>query len=411
MLSIRSTRRRLVSYMRLDSRGPRVPDVEFPANLVKVKDRMKVPRQTERMSTLRLGPTIVRRQALEDWLRRFKNVPVRFLIAPPGFGKTMVILGYLRHCAINGFECSLPPGSSPTTIWNAIARALEIKSGIRSHEELCRAIEARAPLELALDCEDVLAAEGAAAILHLIDDLPEQASLLIGCRSRTAFQVGRLVSEGAAVLCDAERLAFNAAEIRQVAEACGVPFAHADIFRMLNATDGWPQVVSGALRKASEDRCSFAHALRNWRLHHGHLFNEFVTEASARASGREGNLVLKLMNGSHLDDLMQLQTLEAQGLFVIHTSDGFRPLRPLSRIGLDDRAGGPRQATSPLQVHMFGWFFAEIDRQPIKWIRRRDRHIFEYVALQRNDHASRTEITQVFWPGGPGHLVAQSLRT
>src|ERR1700722_8135384 len=108
MLSIRSTRRRLVSYMRLDSRGPRVPDVEFPANLVKVNDRMKVPRQTERMSTLRLGPTIVRRQALEDWLRRFKNVPVRFLIAPPGFGKTMVILGYLRHCAIKRLRVLAP---------------------------------------------------------------------------------------------------------------------------------------------------------------------------------------------------------------------------------------------------------------------------------------------------------------
>ena len=55
----------------------------------------------------RLGPSIVRRPHLEDWLGRFRSVPVRFLIAPPGFGKTMALVGYLRHSATNGFYCVL----------------------------------------------------------------------------------------------------------------------------------------------------------------------------------------------------------------------------------------------------------------------------------------------------------------
>jgi DNA-binding SARP family transcriptional activator len=62
-------------------------------------------------------------------------------------------------------------------------------------------------------------------------------------------------------------------------------------------------------------------------------------------------------------------------------------------------------------VRLFGWFLAEIDRQPIEWIRRRDRQIFKYVALQPGGTVSRAELGQVFWPGAERHLVAQSLRT
>ncbi len=359
----------------------------------------------------RLGPSIVRRQGLEYWLGRFSSVPVRFLVAPPGFGKTMALLGYLRRCANTGIYCTLPPGSTTEIIWGSIARALEIELELANHENLMRALAARAPLELALDCEDVPDTDGIAAILHLIEDLPDDVSLLIASRSRVAFQVGRFVSQGTAVLCDAERLAFDAGGIRHVAETLSVPFTHADLLRMLEATDGWPQVVSGALRKAAEDNVSLAQAFEHWRMRHGHLFNEFVAGALAHVTESDADLVLKLMSGSHLDDRLQLQALEEQGLFVIHTPDGYRPLRALSRSRLYDRYGRRVAPATPMQVRLFGWFLAEIDRQPIEWVRRRDRQIFKYVALQPNGSASRTELGQVFWPGAERHLVAQSLRT
>jgi hypothetical protein len=359
----------------------------------------------------RLGPSIVRRQGLEDWLGRFRSVPVRFLVAPPGFGKTMALSGYLRHVASNGVYCGIPAGASPEVIWGAIARALEADAPFGSNEELVRALAARAPLELALDSEDVPDVDGIAAILHLIEELPDEVSLLIACRSRAAFKIGKFVSDGTAVLCDAERLAFDAAGIRHVAETCGVPFTHPDVLRMLEATDGWPQVVSGALRKAAEDNCSLAQAFEHWRTRHGHLFNEFVAEALKHVSEREADLVLKLMSGSYLDDRAQLQALEEQGLFVIHTPDGYRPLRALSRSRLYDRYGRRVAPATPMQVRLFGWFLAEIDRQPIEWVRRRDRQIFKYVALQPNGTVSRAEVGQVFWPGSERHLVAQSLRT
>jgi hypothetical protein len=359
----------------------------------------------------RLGPSIVRRQGLEEWLGRFKSVPVRFLVAPPGFGKTMALLGYLRHIATNGIYCAVPPVANPETILSAATRALQVEVEFGSLDELVQALEARAPLELAFDCDDVPSPEGIEAILALIERLPDDVSLLVGCRSRAAFHVGRFVNDGTAVLCDAERLAFDAAGIRHVAETCGVPFTHADVLRMLEATDGWPTVVSGALRKAAEDNCNLGQAFENWRTRHGHLFNEFIAESLKNVAEREGDLVLKLMSGSYLDDRAQLQALEEQGLFVIHTADGYRPLRALSRSRLYDRYGRRVAPATPMQVRLFGWFLAEIERQPIEWVRRRDRQIFKYVALQPSGSVSRAEVGQVFWPGAERHLVAQSLRT
>jgi hypothetical protein len=323
----------------------------------------------------------------------------------------MAILGYLQHCSPNGRYCVVAAGSNAEAVWNTIARVLDQDLELRSHEDVVAALAARAPMELAMDCAAVPDSSGADAIVALIEDLPENVSLLIACRSRAAFQVGRLVAQGTASLCDAERLAFDAAGIRHLAETLEVSHSHADVLRMLEVTDGWPHVVSSALRKAAEDNCGLAQAFENWRLRHGHLFNEFISDAVKHVSEKDSNLVFKLMSGSYLDDRQQLQALEEQGLFVTHTPDGYRPLRALSRSRVYDRYGRRVQAVTPMQVRLFGWFRAEVDRQPIEWIRRRDRQLFKYLALHPSGSVSRTELGQVFWPDAEKHLVAQSLRT
>jgi len=358
----------------------------------------------------RLGYSIIRRQGLEDWLAHSKSVPVRFLAAPAGFGKTIALFAYLRNVATSGLYCSLSPGSSREAIWNAAAKALQLPE-ISSHGQLLRELETRAPLELAIDCEDVPNAEGIVALVHLIEDLPENVSLLIACRSRAALDVGRFVLQGDAVLCDPSRLAFDAADIRHVAETLEVPYTHADVLHMLEATDGWPQVVSGALRKAAEDSCNLAEAVGHWRKHHGHLFNKFIADALTHAPERDADLVFKLMSGSHLDDRSQLQALEEQGLFVVHTPDGYRPLRALARSRSYGQCERVAKDVAPMHVKLLGWFQAEINGQPIAFARRRDRQIFEYIALQPNGHVSRTELMSVFWSGVEPRLAAQSLRT
>jgi len=322
----------------------------------------------------------------------------------------MAVLGYLRNTSTNGVYCPLLPGATARDVIGAIGEAIGA-TDLRSHEELVRALAEKAPLELGVDCEDVPDASGVAEILRLIDEVADDVSLLVASRSRAAFEVRRFVASGTGSLCDAERLGFTADEIRHLAETCGVPFTHADVLRMLEVTDGWPQVVSGALRMAAEDSRSVSEAFENWRTRRGHLFNEFIAATLAHVPEPQADLVLKLMSGSHLDDREQLQSLEEQGLFVVHTPDGYRPLRALSRTRLYDRYGRRVQPSLPLQVRLLGWFHAELDHRPIEWIRRRDKQIFKYVALQPNGSASRAEIGHLFWPDAEKHLAAQSLRT
>ena len=98
----------------------------------------------------RQGPTIVRRARIEEWLERFKSAPVRFLMAPPGFGKTMALLDYLRHRAANGYYCALTAGATKEVLWSELAGVLAVDAGFASQEELVRALAERAPLELSL---------------------------------------------------------------------------------------------------------------------------------------------------------------------------------------------------------------------------------------------------------------------
>ncbi len=359
----------------------------------------------------RLAPSTIRRPRLEEWLGRFKGVPVRFLIAPPGFGKTTALVSYLRHSTSKGLYCSLAANVTAAGVWAAVGRAMQARGGCSSHDELVRVLGKAAPLELALDCEGVPDGGGVGAIARLIDEVPEGVSLLIACRSRAAFDAGRLVTRGMASLCDAERLAFDAAEIAHLAHACGVPFAHGDVPRLLELTDGWPQVVSGALRKAAEDGCRLSGAFENWRKRHGHLFNEFIASQLEGAPDIHAALVRKLMRGQRYDDRQPLQMLEAEGLFVIHDANDYRPLRALTRVDVQYLSRPRAQAHHPLEVRLFGWFHAAIDGREVKWIRRRDQQIFKYLALKAGGSASRAELSDVFWPGGEKQLVSQSLRT
>ncbi|HKU82043.1 MAG TPA: BTAD domain-containing putative transcriptional regulator [Candidatus Tumulicola sp.] len=307
-------------------------------------------------------------------------------------------------------------GATAPDIWAAVGTAIQAECDLgevvfTSHNDVVRALRAYAPVELALDCSGLPDADGTAAISRLIDDLPEGVSLLIASRSRTSIDVGRLVADGMASLCDAERLAFDAGEIRHLAEACKVGYAHPDIGKLLEASDGWPLVVSGAIRKAAEDGCDLAGALDNWRNRYGHLFTEYIGGVLEHAPENEAAVVRQLMAGSACRDEQKLEALEMEGLFVIHDARGYRPLRALGRLRASTRSVPSRHSAAPLHVRMFGRFQADIDQHAIEWIRRRDQQIFKFVALSRDGSVSRTDLAQAFWPNAEKHLVAQSLRT
>jgi DNA-binding SARP family transcriptional activator len=359
----------------------------------------------------RMALTVIRRPRLEDWLARFKNVPIRFLVGPPGCGKTTAALGYLIHSKTTGLYCTVPKGASAQDMRTLIARSMQWDTTNVSHGAVIRALVESSPCELAIDDTHFAAPDGIAEIHRLIEELPESVAVLIISRSRTAIDVSRLLARGMASLCDAERLAFDAAEVRHLAETCGVSFTHADVARILEATDGWPMVVSGAIRKAAEDGRNLSEAFEYWRSRQGHLFTEFVNTALEEAAPEKVKLVHRLMDGVACDDQDLLHSLEIDGLFVIHTSRGYQPLRALSRLRMHGGQTYPTRSLPPMHVRMLGRFQAEINEHPIEWIRRRDAQIFKYVALKRNGCATRAELSETFWPGAEKHLVAQSIRT
>ena len=356
-------------------------------------------------------PWTMRRPRLEEWLGRLNGVPVRFLLAPPGYGKTTALVNYLRHASPKGMYCSIGSGASDHGVWATIGRAMHVKGRFSTHDDLIAALAKAGPVELALDCEDVPDASGIGAIAQLIDEAPEGVALLVASRSRAAFDAGRLVARGMASICDAGRLAFDAREVAHLANSCLVSFAHGDIPRLLDLTDGWPQVVNWVVRKAVEDGCNLAAAVENWRKHHGHLFGEFIATALQSAPEPQAALVRKLMTGFHCDDQHALQALEREGLFVIRVAHEYRPLRALSHGDSYHVSNPGAHPLSPLQVQLLGWFQAEVDGRPIKWIRRRDQQIFKYLALKPDGRAARAELAEIFWPEGERALVSRCLRT
>jgi DNA-binding SARP family transcriptional activator len=359
----------------------------------------------------RLATRVIRRPRLEDWFDRFSGVAARCVVAPAGSGKTTAILGHLQNCENNGIYCSLSETATAHDVRGAIATAIGRPEAAASLGELARALSERAPLELALDCADAPTDEGRAEIARLVEALPEGVSLLIAARSRLALNVGSLVARGLATLCDFERLAFDDAEVRQLAEICDVAFQTTDVARLLEGSDGWPMAVSCAIRKAAEDDRDLNGSFEYWRSRQAHLFSDFITSALANASEADAALVRKLMAGGACDDDHQLRSLEAQGLFVVHGQHGYRPLRALSSVRRRGAATPAPARVEPMHVRMFGHLEVTVSGQPIEWTRRRDQQIFKYVVLKRNGQVTRAELAETFWPGAEKHLVAQSVRT
>ncbi len=266
------------------------------------------------------------------------------------------------------------------------------------------------PAELAIDDVDNAAPETASQLRRLVEDAPEQLTFIFTSRSREALDAKTWIARGLAVLCDHRRLAFDPAETELLAETCGVPCSHLEIGRLLEESDGWAIVASGAVRAAAEDSRSLSNAYEHWRSRYGQLFTEFIAADLDRAAEEDRALVRSLIAGASVEDQERLHRLEAQGLFVVADDLGYRPFRPLrqlrGRVSL-----APSARLSPLIVRMFGRFEAQIDGQDVNWVRRRDQQFIKYLLLKPTGSATRTELASVFWPDADRQLAAQSVRT
>lgn len=360
----------------------------------------------------RLAPSTVRRSRLERWLGTHIAVPLRLLVAPAGSGKTTLLLKYLPNSTVDAAYCALPPNCSPSAMHEAIAQAFALPRVPPSYDDLLMALRSLVfePTELAVDDVDNGTPETIAQLRRLIEEAPEHLTFIFSSRSREAIDAKTWIARGLAVLCDHRRMAFDAAEAELLAETCGVPSTHVELGRLLEESDGWSIVVSGAVRAAAEDGHSLSDAYEHWRSRYGQLFTEFIAAELERAPEEDRALVRSLIAGANVDDQHRLHQLEMQGLFVVAEDDSYRPLRPIRQLRGRVRLA-PSARLSPLVVRMFGRFSAQIENQEISWIRRRDQQFIKYLLLKPAGTATRAELASVFWPDADRQLAAQSVRT
>ena len=360
----------------------------------------------------RVAPSTVRRARLERWLGTHVSTPLRLLVAAAGSGKTTLLLKYLPNSTVDAAYCALPLGASPAAMYDVVGAALDLPRVPASYDELIQALRQSItrPTELAVDDVDNGAPETLMQLRRLVEDAPENLTFIYASRSRAALDAKTYIARGLAVLCDHRRLAFDSAETEILAETCSVPCTHLEISRLLEESEGWAVVVSGAVRAAAEDGRSLSDAYDHWRGRYGQLFTEFIAADLDRAGEEDRALVRGLIAGATVEDQDRLQRLEVQGLFVIADDAGYRPYRPLRQLRGRVRLS-PSARLSPLIVRMFGRFEAQIEGQDIKWMRRRDQQIIKYLLLKPNGSASRNELADVFWPDTDRQLASQSVRT
>jgi|GEM_PF-587151 len=360
----------------------------------------------------RVAPSTVRRSRLERWLATHVAVPLRLLVAPAGSGKTTLLLKYLPNSSVDAGYCAIPEGTTLPKLFELVAGALGLTRVPQSYDELVGALRSAiaVPTELAVDDVDNGCAEALAALKQLVEDAPEHLTFIYTSRSRDAIDAKGWVARGLAVLCDHRRLAFDPAEAELLAETCGVPCTHLEIGRLLEESEGWAIVLSGAIRAAAEDNRSLSDAYEHWRARYGQIFTEFIAADLERAPEEDRALVRSLIAGATIDDQQRLHRLEAQGLFVVGEDDEYRPYRPIRQLRGRVRLA-PSARLSPLIVRMFGRFEAQIDGVDVSWIRRRDQQFIKYLLLKPTGSATRAELASVFWPDADRQLAAQSVRT
>lgn len=363
----------------------------------------------------RLAPSTVERERITGWFERHAELPLRYLVGSPGTGKTTALVRYLQTLDRGGYV-TLKHDEPLQSFRGRLARTFGIDYVPASFESLVAAVATLAPRQIALDDLDRAIPETLEEIGDLVVAAPAGISFICAARARTALDATRLVASGLAAVIDGPGLAFDAADIGQLAARTKVRASPADVVQLLEQTEGWPLIASWAIREAAKNRRSLADAYERWRDANARSFQELLDEELRMAGDTYRRMFHgALRNTTAPDHTERLRALEARGLFTVYVDGAYRTYRVARQFDptapATAPAPAPLQPTKLLAVRMFGRFEAEIDGRRIEWIRRREAQIFKYVLLKPSGTVSREELLDVFWPGAHLSHSTQSLRT
>lgn len=361
----------------------------------------------------KLGPAIIVRSRIQQWLHKHADVPLRLIAAPTGCGKTVACATYAKMSRKRAAYLRIPADAKTDTFLRMLARTVEFHSIPADYPGLVDALKELGSFELILDDVDAASSELMPWLECLVHDAPDDVTFVYTTRSRYIFETTSMLAHGVAVICDAGILAFTADEAVQLVGKLGLACSDAAIGRLLFETEGWAVALAGAVREGHASDCSLDIAYEAWREKEGRRFAEFIQQNLERVGEQDREALSRLMWGVAMEP-ERAARLEALGLPVRYVNGNYRVYRVLARLQLRQTAMAETalpKGVPLLSLQMFGSFQATIENKPIQWLRRRDQQIVKYLALQPEQRCPRNELMQKFWPEADHLLALQSLRT
>ena len=249
------------------------------------------------------------------------------------------------------------------------------------------------------------ARDARAAMEALALEPPAQAALIFLARSPAALDLRRAPVQHAG----GELLRFDADDVRRLAEVHDVSTTDADASRWF-ALERLGVIVA-AIRSAAVSGVPLPEGLARWRRDDGRIIASLIDDALETAPADDAALFRRILGGEELPTAASIARLAEAGLFAQEIGGRVR-LNPLIlAFPSGPRASLEARDAMPTEIEMFGTFHLRIGGQEVRFARRRDRNIVEFLALRADGKATRNELLETFWPGGDRGLARQGLRT
>ena len=345
----------------------------------------------------RVAANVLRRTAFETWLDFHAGTPIRYVVGSPGSGKTTAAVLWALHRATAPAWITLSPQCS-------LAEVQEKLSGV----------DAAAAMDVVLDGVDEVSPEARELLARLHLGVADGVSYTFLGRSRAALDVREGEAYGLVAVTPTGLLQFDEREVELLTETYGVPSTRNDRRNLIRKTSGWAVAVAGSVRASALTRSPLAGGYARWRRDDARVVTLIVECAIERAPSEGGDALRHVLAGRDAPNPAALRCLRDHGLFV-ELIDG-QP--QLNRI-VADLAGAAQapmrmaegEAGAPMRIEMFGRFRMAWGNREVRFARRRDRQIVQYLALLPDGKATRDELLATFWPQVERRPASQSLRT
>jgi hypothetical protein len=335
------------------------------------------------------------RQKLWAWLDANQRVALRYVVGQPGAGKTTAVAAWAQQRRAEVVWITLHNGCSRRWLVAALTDALA-----NFDERACTVI---------VDDADRASPEAREFLSQLYMHAPEQVAFIYLARGFAAVDVADGEQRGVVAVAAATQLRFIAEDVALYCEALDVPCTPLDTAWLAAATNGWAFAVSGIVRAAQVARCRLGDAFGLWQDANISTIDRLVDEAAKTAPARDAQELLDVLDGDTAPSTSTLRRLERVGLFVERVEGRFEANPVVIRQSAESEA--TTVVATPLVLELFGRFRLLHDGTDVRFVRRRDAQIVQYLALQQYGCATRDKLVRTFWPEADPQLGAQGLRT